>query len=106
MKNLCCLALLLVPAAAPHLRALQTVTIDANAPTMPLPHFWEQMFGSGHAILSLRSSWRSDLRAVKGVTDFRYVRFHGTLDDEVGVFTRNQHGQPVYNFRLQLLAGG
>ncbi len=42
----------------------------------PFPHFWEQMFGSGRAILSLRESYRCDLRAVKQITDFRYVRFH------------------------------
>ena len=74
-----------------------TVTIDANAPTTPFPHFWEQMFGSGHAILSLREAYRDDLRAVKGVTDFQWVRAHGILDDEVGFFTRDDHGNPVYN---------
>jgi xylan 1,4-beta-xylosidase len=74
-----------------------TVTIDANAPTTPFPHFWEQMFGSGHAILSLREAYRDDLRAVKGVTDFQWIRAHGILDDEVGFFTRDDHGNPVYN---------
>src|ERR1017187_9686264 len=34
----------------------ETITIDADAPTHPFPHFWEQMFGSGRAILSLRDS--------------------------------------------------
>ncbi len=78
--------------------AQETVTIDANAPTTPFPHFWEQMFGSGHAILSLREPWRDDLRAVKKVTDFQWVRFHGILDDEVGIFTQNQQCNPVYNY--------
>ena len=91
-------AALLLLVTAPEIRAQETVTIDANAPTTPFPHFWEQMFGSGHAILSLRESWRDDLRAVKGVTDFKWVRFHGILDDEVGVYTRDQQGKPVYNF--------
>lgn len=86
------------PAISPCLHAQETVTIDAAAPTTPFPHFWEQMFGSGHAILSLREPWRDDLRAVKEVTDFQWVRFHGILDDEVGVYTRDQHGNPVYNF--------
>jgi xylan 1,4-beta-xylosidase len=76
----------------------EVVSIDANGPATPFPHFWEQMFGSGHAILSLRASWRNDLRAVKGVTDFRWVRFHGILDDDVGIFTRDEQGNPVYNF--------
>jgi len=91
------LALLLLGAAS-SVRAQEIVTIDADSPATPFPHFWEQMFGSGHAILSLREPWRDDLRAVRGVTDFRWVRFHGILDDEVGVFTRDDHGNPAYNF--------
>src|ERR1700735_4038593 len=75
-----------------------TVTIDANAPTTPFPHFWEQMFGSGHAILSLRSGYRDDMRAVKSVTEFQYVRFHGILNHEVGVYNLGDDGKPVYNF--------
>jgi xylan 1,4-beta-xylosidase len=78
--------------------AQETVTIDAQAATTPFPHFWEQMFGSGRAILSLRESYREDVRAVKKVADFRYVRFHAIFHDEVGVYNEDEHGNPVYNF--------
>src|SRR6266700_228904 len=78
--------------------AQEAVTIDAQNATTPFPHFWEQMFGSGRAILTLRESYREDLRAVKKVADFRYVRFHAILHDEVGVYDEDQHGNPVYNF--------
>ena len=76
----------------------EKIEIDVNAPTTPFPHFWDQMFGSGRAILTLRESYRDDLRAVKSVTDFRYVRFHAILHDEVGVYNEDEHGNPVYNF--------
>jgi xylan 1,4-beta-xylosidase len=76
----------------------QSVEINANAQTSPFPHFWEQMFGSGRAILSLRESYRNDLRAVKAVTDFRYVRFHAILHDDVGIYNEDEHGDPLYNF--------
>ena len=76
----------------------ETVTIDAHAPTTPLPHFWEQMFGSGRANLALRDDYRDDLRAVKKVTDFKYVRFHAILDDENGVYDEDAQGRPVYDF--------
>jgi xylan 1,4-beta-xylosidase len=76
----------------------ETVTIDARAAAKPFPHFWEQMFGSGRAILSLRESYREDLRQVKQITDFRYVRFHAILHDEVGVYGEDQQGKPIYNF--------
>ena len=43
----------------------EELTIDAHAVSTAFPHFWEQMFGSGRAILSLREEYRDDLRAVK-----------------------------------------
>ena len=76
----------------------QTVTIDANAQSHPLPHFWEQMFGSGRAVLSLRDSYRRDLNEVRQITGFQYVRFHGILNDDVGIYGEDKHGNPVYNF--------
>lgn len=78
--------------------ATEQIDVDAHAETTLFPHFWEQMFGSGRAILSLRESYRDDLRAVKKATDFRYVRFHAILHDEVGVYNEDEHGNPVYNF--------
>ena len=62
------------------------LTVDARAATTPFPHFWEQTFGSGRAILSLRESYRDDLRTVKAATDFKSIRFHGILMDEVGLY--------------------
>jgi xylan 1,4-beta-xylosidase len=74
------------------------IVIDANAARHPFPHFWERMFGSGRAILSLRDSYRHDLRAVKEVTGFTYIRFHGIFNDEVGVYDEDSQGHPLYNF--------
>jgi len=76
----------------------ERVVIDARAAGRPFPHFWEQTFGSGRAILALRESYRSDLREVKKVTEFSYVRFHNILHDEVGVYDEDEQGHPVYNF--------
>src|SRR3954454_22361759 len=76
----------------------EQIVVDAQAPGAPFRHFWEEMFGSGRASLSLRESYRNDLRAVKKITDFRYVRFHAILHDELGVYNEDEHGNPVYNF--------
>jgi len=76
----------------------ETITIDAAAPPHPFPHFWEQMFGSGRAVLSLRQSYRRDLVSVKDLTNFEYVRFHAILDHEIGVYDEDSRGNPVYNF--------
>jgi xylan 1,4-beta-xylosidase len=93
-------ALLLACCALPSLAQAptETITIDANAPAHPFPHYWEQMFGSGRAILSLRESYRRDLSAVRQITGFQYIRFHGILNDDVGVYGEDKHGNPVYNF--------
>src|ERR1700733_1861533 len=72
--------------------------IDDSAPAHPFPHFWEQMFGSGRAILSLRESYRNDLRSVKEATDFHYVRFHAIFHDEVGLYNEDAQGHPIYIF--------
>ena len=77
---------------------VETITIDADAPAHPFPHFWEWMFGSGRASLSLRESYRRDLRWVREITRFQYVRFHAILDDDVGVYAEDKQGRPLYNF--------
>jgi xylan 1,4-beta-xylosidase len=56
------------------------------------------MFGSGRAILSLRDSYREDLRVLKSATAVEYVRFHAIFHDEVGVYDEDARGNPVYNF--------
>jgi xylan 1,4-beta-xylosidase len=78
--------------------AIENIAIDAKAQATPLPHFWEQMFGSGRAELAMRDSYRRDLREVKQITGFQYVRFHAILHDELGVYDEDAKGKPIYNF--------
>ena len=87
-----------VQASAGEPDAVREIIVDGSAGTTPFPHFWEQMFGSGRAILSLRQSYRDDLRDVKAVTSLQYVRFHAILDDEVGVYSEDSDGRAIYNF--------
>ena len=77
-------------ASAAVAQQAEVVRVDAAAKTTPFPHFWEQTFGSGRAVLSLRESYRNDLRTVKHATDFKQVRFHGILNDEVGIYDPNR----------------
>jgi xylan 1,4-beta-xylosidase len=84
--------------ARPAAAQTETIAIDASAPGQPFPHVWERMFGSGRAVLSLRDSYREDLRSVKQITGFTYIRFHAVLDDDMGVYSEDPHGNPVYNF--------
>ncbi|HXU20715.1 MAG TPA: glycosyl hydrolase family 39 [Verrucomicrobiae bacterium] len=105
-----CLALLCLPAqtlaqpasgqesSAQTETQTETIEVDPSAPSHPFPHYWENMFGSGRAILSLRDSYRRDLREVKQATGFEYIRFHAILDDDVGLYDEDAAGHPIYNF--------
>jgi len=83
---------------------IQSEKIEVNATNSgtPFPHFWEQIFGSGQAILSLRESYRKDLRLTKENTQMRYVRFHDIFGDQVGLYTPDRSdktGVPAaYNY--------
>ena len=81
------------PAGSPEI-----IKVDSSAQSHPFPHIWEQMFGSGRANISLREDYRRDLRSVKEITGFKYVRFHAILDDENGVYDEDKTGNPIYNF--------
>ena len=76
----------------------EQVSIDVHAAGAPFPHYWEQMFGSGRANLSLRQSYRNDLQRVKKITGVKYVRFHAIFHDENGVYSEDKQGNPVYNW--------
>jgi xylan 1,4-beta-xylosidase len=86
------------PVQAQPLSESTTIVVDAKASGHPFPHFWEEMFGSGRATLSLRDNYRIDMRAVKQITDFTYMRFHGIFDDDVGIYNEDDRGKPFYNF--------
>jgi xylan 1,4-beta-xylosidase len=83
---------------APVAQAPGIVVINVSGPTHPLPHFWEKMFGSERAIVTLRDNYRRDLRDVKQLTGFQYVRFHAIFHDEVGVYDEDAQGVSQYNF--------
>ena len=100
---LCVAALALIAAQGVAMAAApspQTVRlqVDAKATGASFPHFWEQMFGSGRATLSLRDDYRKDLDAVHQATGFTYVRFHGIFDRDVGLVQRGNDGKISYNF--------
>ena len=99
LRTLCAaifLAASTMPCGAEPLPA--RIEVDARAVGQPFPHFWEQAFGSGRAILALRESYRNDLSELKKATDLHYLRFHAIFHDEVGVYDEDSEGNPVYNF--------
>ena len=86
----------------------EAIVIDAAGSASPFPHFWEHMFGSCHASVTLCEDWRNDLRMLKEIIDVRYVRFHGIFERNVGIYDHvDEDGDLVLNFtRLDLIYDG
>jgi len=93
-----CASALLVGSALAATPATVQIRVDAQAAGTPFPHFWETMFGSGRASLSLRDDYRKDLDAVREATGLSYIRFHGIFDHDVGMVNRDPDGSIRYNF--------
>ncbi len=64
-KTIVAAILFIISATGGWAQENRVIVIDESAPSHPFPHFWERMFGSGRAILTLRESYREDLREVK-----------------------------------------
>jgi xylan 1,4-beta-xylosidase len=65
------------------------------------PHnpFFRFMVGAGRAAEGLRADWQRDLAVVHRECGFQYIRFHGLLQDELGVYREDKQGRPIYNFQ-------
>ncbi len=61
--------------------------------------FYSEVVGAGRAAEGLRADWQRDLAVVHQECGFRYIRFHGLLEDEMGVYREDKRGVAVYNFQ-------
>src|ERR1700687_160732 len=61
--------------------------------------FFREVVGAGRAAEGLRADWQRDLAIAHRACGFKYIRFHGLLQDEMGVYSEDKQGQPVYNFQ-------
>lgn len=61
--------------------------------------FYSEVVGAGRAAEGLRTDWLRDLKIVRQECGFKYIRFHGLLHDEMGVYNEDKNGKPFYNFQ-------
>ncbi|ADQ47207.1 Xylan 1,4-beta-xylosidase [Caldicellulosiruptor kronotskyensis 2002] len=65
------------------------------------PDNWKFCVGSGRIGLALQKEYMEALEYVKKHIDFKYLRAHGLLHDDVGIYREDNVGdmkQPFYNF--------
>ncbi|MFP5041453.1 GH39 family glycosyl hydrolase [Parasediminibacterium sp. JCM 36343] len=72
--------------------------IDANAPGIPLTHFWSKCVGAGRANEGLRASWLEQMELAKKHCGFQFCRFHGLFHDDMCVY-KEEKGNAIYNWQ-------
>ena len=77
----------------------RTVHIDAGNILGPHTGVPLRMIGAGRANEGLRADWQEQLALVQREIGFEYIRMHGILHDDMGVYTEDVHGEPLYNFQ-------
>ena len=80
-----------VSATATNVRAqssmpVEPVFIDLHRDVGPLNHKWSSCAGSDRAAITMREDWRRDALRFRKEAGLERVRFHGILDDEMGVW--------------------
>lgn len=60
---------------------------------------WRVTIGAGRANEGLRADWQQQLALVRKELGFEYIRMHGLLTDDMGVYKVDESGKPRYNFQ-------
>lgn len=60
---------------------------------------WQDSVGAGRIGEGLRGGWRRQLELCHKELGFKYLRAHGLLHDELGVYSEDKQGNPRYNWQ-------
>ena len=86
----------------PTAAAEVTLAVDAGAVVRPWNRFYEKAVASDHAHTLLCTAYgrniQNALRKAHAQAGFQYVRFHGIFNDDVGVYTEDASGAPIYDW--------
>ncbi|SFU66579.1 xylan 1,4-beta-xylosidase [Pustulibacterium marinum] len=77
----------------------RTISLDYNKTEGPLNTMFKECIGAGRANEGLRADWQQQLSEVKKDCDFKYIRMHGLLTDDMGVYKLDEKGNPQYNYQ-------
>ncbi|MGD0037638.1 MAG: glycoside hydrolase [Bacteroidota bacterium] len=75
------------------------INLDFNKIKGNFNTMFKECIGAGRANEGLRADWQQQLAYVKKECDFKYIRMHGLLTDDMGVYREDKNGKPEYNFQ-------
>lgn len=77
----------------------RVIDVDVRQVQGKLDRMFNLTVGAGRANEGLRADWQQQLAEIKKDAGFRYIRFHGLLSDDMGVFRIDAQGKEQYNFQ-------
>jgi len=100
MKNLLLLINILLFMAGTHLNGQERIIkIDFDKSSGPMNTMFRECIGAGRANEGLRADWQQQLAVIKQECGFKYIRMHGLLTDDMGVYREDENGNPEYNYQ-------
>jgi len=77
----------------------RVITLDFDQVKGPFNTMFKECVGAGRANEGLRADWQQQLAYVHQECGFKYIRMHGLLTDDMGVYREDRKGNPEYNFQ-------
>jgi xylan 1,4-beta-xylosidase len=77
----------------------RVIAVDYTREAGPVNRMFQQCVGAGRAAEGLRADWQRQLAVVRRQCGFTYIRMHGLLTDDMGVYREDNKGRPVYNWQ-------
>lgn len=75
------------------------ISVNLQNEKGPMNTLFKECIGAGRANEGLRADWQQQLKIAKQDCDFKYIRMHGLLTDDMAVYKEDRQGKPVYNFQ-------
>jgi xylan 1,4-beta-xylosidase len=75
------------------------ISLDFNQVKGPFITMFKECVGAGRANEGLRADWQQQLDYVHKECGFKYIRMHGLLTDDMGVYREDSNGNQQYNFQ-------
>jgi xylan 1,4-beta-xylosidase len=75
------------------------IAIDYTKAKGKLNTMFKECIGAGRANEGLRADWQQQLLITRNECGFKYIRMHGLLTDDMGVYKEDSKGNPEYNYQ-------
>lgn len=93
-----CLAILLSLNSA-FAQTNRLISVDLQQEKGTMNTMFKECIGAGRANEGLRADWQQQLKTVKQDCDFKYIRMHGLLTDDMAVYKEDRQGNPIYSYQ-------